>query len=178
MLLPVLHHVEALRVRQVDRTQHQRIQDAEHHRICRDSNRQRQNGDHRKARTLAHHPQTEARVLQQRFDEIAARGFAALLLESLVAAELDACLALGLEPEHTGTLQIVGAVLYVGAKFVVHFPIDPGTFKQSGSEGAERGEESHISSGCTARALAMAVARRFQLSVSSRRRLRPAAVNS
>ena len=101
-----------------------------------------------------------------------------LLFVLLAAAELDARAPLCLGASHAGTLQIVGAVLDVRAKFLLHLGVASGTLKQSGDAEAKRIEEFHISSGCGESADAMAVARRFQLSVSSRRRLRPAAVSS
>ncbi len=94
------------------------------------------------------------------------------------AAKLDARSALCLGSIHAGALQIVGAVCNVRAQFLLKFSVDPVTLEQSGDAEAKRVEEVHISSGCCDSADAIAVARRFQLSVSSRKRLRPAAVNS
>ena len=53
-------------------------------------------------------------------DEVAAERFVDLFLVLLAAAELDARAAFGLGAIHAGALQIVGAVLNVRAKFLVH----------------------------------------------------------
>jgi hypothetical protein len=53
-----------------------------------------------------------------------------------------------------------------------------GTGRELRANGRRPSQEPYISSGSAAKAEAMAVARRFQPSVSSRKRLRPAAVSS
>ena len=125
MVLAFLDHVEAFRPWQVDGAQYKRIQNAEHHCVRRDSDRQRQNGDDAEAGALAHHPQSETHVLLKRFAEVDAGSFAAFLFESLIASELDACPALGFRLGQAGTFQIVCAVLEMRSQLVLHFAINP-----------------------------------------------------
>ena len=75
-------------------------------------------------------------------------------------------------------LQIIRAVLNVGAELFLDLGVHLRALEESGDAGAKRIEDFHISSGCTESAEAMAAASRFQLLVSSRSRLRPAAVSS
>jgi hypothetical protein len=49
-VLQTLNHVEILRIRHIDRPQHQRVQHAEHHRVRANPQRQRQDRRHRKSR--------------------------------------------------------------------------------------------------------------------------------
>jgi len=70
VVLAVLDHEKIPGPRKVDRAQHQRIQNAEHHGICRDSTGQRQNSDHGKSRGVAHHAETVAYVPEQRLEEV------------------------------------------------------------------------------------------------------------
>ncbi len=96
----------------------------------------------------------------------------------LPAAELDVCAALRLCTSQAGTFKVIGAVLDVGTEFLLDLGVHLGTLEESGDAEAKRSEEIHTSSGCTDSAEVMAATRRFQLAVSSRRRLRPAAVSS
>jgi hypothetical protein len=109
---------------------------------------------------------------------MAAHGLVAFLFESLTGSKLDARLSLCPGAIKAGTFQIVCPILDMGALLLFHIFANLGTMKESGSQGANVGREVHISSGRAARAAVMAVARRFQPSVSSRKRLRPAAVSS
>ncbi len=102
----------------------------------------------------------------------------AFLFESLAGPKLDASLSLCLGTIKAGTFQIVCTILDVGAKLFFHIFGNFRTMKEFGGKGAKVGREIHISSGRAARAVVMAMARRFQPSVSSRNRLRPAAVSS
>src|SRR5580658_10921523 len=106
------------------------------------------------------------------------RGFAAFLLESLIAAEFDAGAPLGFSALEAGALEIVGTALDMRAQLILHLRVHLGTVKKSGDAETKRIEKFHISPACAASAAPMAVASRFQLSVSSRRRLRPAVVSS
>src|SRR5579859_1484817 len=109
---------------------------------------------------------------------MAAHGLVTLLFESLAGSKLDARLPFCLGAIKPTTFQIVGTILDVRAKLFFHILGDFRTMKEPGGKGAKVGGEVHISSGRAARAVVMAVARRFQPSVSSRNRLRPAAVSS
>ena len=111
-------------------------------------------------------------------DKIPASGFVAFLFESRMAAELDVRAALCLGTIHAGTFQIVRAMLDVRAKFLFHLGVDLRTLEQSGDAEANPVEEFHSSSGRAASAEAIASTSRFQPSVSSSSRLRPAAVSS
>ena len=129
-------------------------------------------GDLRNTRML------KRRSCRNDLNERSARRFVALLFEALIAAELDAGAALGLGARKPGALEVVSTMLEMGAKFLVHLGVHLRTLEESGDAEAKRVEEFHTSSGCAARAEPMAVTSRFQLSVSSRRRLRPVAVSS
>ena len=95
-----------------------------------------------------------------------------------MAAKFDARAAFGLGAIQTGSFQIVGAVLDVGAKLLLHVLVELRTMKKPGGDGMKVGQQLHIFSGSAARAEPIAVTRRFHPSVSSRRRLRPVGVSS
>ncbi len=120
----------------------------------------------------------ESQVLPERFDKSAAHGLAAFFFDSLHAAEFNARSSFGFRARKTGAFQIVGAVLDVRAKFILHVLFDSGTVEELAGKGPNGRHEFHTSSGCVVRTWAMAAARRFQLSVSCRNRFRPATVNS
>ena len=102
----------------------------------------------------------------------------ALLAKALVSTELDARAAFGFGTRDAGTFEIVRAVLDVGAQLFFHLSVELGTMEERGDAEAECVEEFHASSGCSESAEPMAATRRFQLSVSSRKRFRPAVVSS
>ena len=64
----------------------------------------------------------------------------------LASAEFDARAAFRFRANQAGTLQIVGAMLDVRAKFVVHIRVHPGRLKKSGDAKSKRIEMSHTSS--------------------------------
>ncbi len=131
-----------------------------------------------KPRGFAQHADSEPHILHQRFKEMTTHGLVAFLFESLTGSKLDASLSLCLSAVNAGAFQIVCPILDVRAKLLFHIFGNLGTMKESGGKGAKVGGEIHISSGRAARAAVMAVDSRFQPSVSSRNRLRPAAVSS
>src|SRR5271154_694673 len=102
----------------------------------------------------------------------------AFFLPLHITAELDACASLSLGSRKARPLQIISPELDMRAKLIFHVIRSLRTMKKLSGEGTKVGEEFHPSSGCAASAEPMAVASRFQLSVSSRRRLRPGAVSS
>ena len=117
--------------------------------------------------------------LHERVEESAAERLRGFLFERVLAAEFDARAAFGFGAAEAGALQIVGAMLDVGAKFLFHFGVE----SANGWNRVERRKRSESRSfmfpPVARRARKpMAEARRFQFSVSSRRRLRPAAVSS
>jgi hypothetical protein len=162
----------------MQRAQDEPVHDPENHCVCANRQRQRQNRGDGETRRLAQHAQCESHILQKSIEESVAHGVAAFFLVLLPSAEFDARAALCLGTIKAGTFQIVGTVLDVRAKFLLHLGVDLGTLEESSHAEAKRIEEFHVSSGCTESAEAMAAASRFQLSVSSRRPLRPAAVSS
>jgi len=85
---------------------------------------------------------------------------------------------LGFGAGHAGALQVIRSVLDMGAQLFLHFVGKLRAMEKLRGNRAEIGREAHSSSGCAESAAAMAAASRFQLSVSSRRRRRPAAVSS
>src|SRR5262245_27957893 len=102
----------------------------------------------------------------------------AVFFKPLLAAELDARAAFRFRAIQARTLQIVRAALDVSAQLFLDLLFDLGPIKKPGGKRAKVGQEFHNSSGWAARAEAMAEARRFHPSASSRRRLRPADVSS
>ena len=124
------------------------------------------------------HAQAETQVLGQRLEERAAHRLADFLLDLRVPAELDPRATLGLGPLDARAHEIVGAKLDVRAQLRVHVGVDRGAPKELVDRRAKVGQELHASPGRAARTEAMAVARRFHPSVSSRSRPRPAAVSS
>jgi hypothetical protein len=75
-------------------------------------------------------------------------------------------------------VKIVGTMLDMRAKFLLHLRAHLRALEESGHAKANGVEDFHTSSDCGASAAPIAAARRFQLAVSSRRRLRPAAMSS
>jgi hypothetical protein len=178
LVAPALDSVETLCLRHIQRAQDESVQYTENHGVCANGHGQGHNGNSGKAGRFAQHAEREAQVLPERFDERSTRCFLTLLSESRMAAEFEAGAALGFRAAKTGALEIVSTMLDVGAKFVVHFRAHLRAMKERGDAEAKRVEEFHASSNCAPSAAPIAFARRFQLSVSSRRRLRPAAVSS
>ena len=141
-----------------------------------------ENGGECKSRRLAQHAQAHTHILAERLDKVPAERFVNLFFVFLAAAKLDAGAALGIGAGRPDALEIVGAELDVRAELVVHIGADLRALEDGVDAEAKRGKswkilEVHISSVCGPRADAMAPASRFQLLVSSRRRLRPAAVS-
>ena len=101
----------------------------------------------------------------------------AFLFEPSMAAEFETGAAFRFGASEPGAFEIVGAVLDVRAQLLFEVIFDRRAVKQAAGEGTQGSRKSHISSGSAARAEAMAVARRFQPSASSRRRLRPCGVS-
>jgi hypothetical protein len=62
--------------------------------------------------------------------------------------ELDARAPLRLGAAQAGTLEVVGTVLHVRAKFLFHLEAHLRTLEESGDAKAKRVEEFHTSSGC------------------------------
>ncbi len=112
-IAPALNCVEALRLRHTQRAQDQRIQYAKNNGVRAYRQRQRQNGDDCESGRLAQHPKTEAHILYQSLDKIAAERFSAFLFEPPMAAELDARAVFRIGTRQPGALQIVSAVLDV-----------------------------------------------------------------
>jgi hypothetical protein len=81
---------------------------------------------------LAQHTHAEAQILRERVDERDANRLPAFLFESLVAAELEA------RAINAGSLEIVGAVLDMGAELHVHVVLGARTMKQGGDGTNER----------------------------------------
>ena len=154
------------------------IDDAEDRRRRTNAQSDRQDGDGREAGRLAEHAEGEAHILEQRVDPLTAERLAAFLREPLGASELDAGAALGLDAIQAGTFEVVGAIPDVRANLFREVNVGLRTMKEPGRQGTKIGQGLHVSCGCAARAEAMAAARRFQPSISSRRRLRPEVVSS
>src|SRR5262245_49698949 len=170
--------VKALRLRQIQRVQYQRIHDAKHHGVGANRQGQRRDGGHRESGRLAQEAQAVAHIMDESFDKVAAQRLVTFLPEPFKAAELDARATFRFGAIQDGAFQIVSAVLDVGAKLLRYVFFNPRTMKKLGGNGTNIGREFHDSSGCAARAEAMASARRFHPSTSSRKRLRPAEVSS
>ena len=136
------------------------------------------NGDDGESGRLAQDAKAVAHIAYEGLDEIAARRFVALLFEALISAELDARATFSFRARQTGALEIISPMLDMGAKLLVHLGVHLGTLKKIGDAKTKRIEEFHTSSGCAPSAEPMAATSRFQLAVSSCRRLRPAAVSS
>src|SRR5579864_1709459 len=160
------------------RTKDQVIYHTENCGICADAEGKREDRDGGETGGLEKYAECVARVLHERFEEMSAQDFARFLFILLIAAKFHARTALGFRARDTRALEIVGAVLDVRAKFLVHLGVEAGAIKENCGERAKRGEEFHTSSGCVPRTEAIADTRRFQPSASSRKRLRPAEVSS
>src|ERR1700727_268704 len=178
LLLPAFDGVERLRMGHIERPQNQRVHQAKGDRVCPNAECQGQDGNCGEAGRLAQDAESETKILSERFDESAAGCVVALLPESLIAAELDAGAALGRKAGNAGAFQVVRAVLDVRAQFLFQLGVGMGTLEESGDAETDRTEDAHTSSGCVESAAPIAATSRFQLSVSSRKRLRPVAVSA
>jgi hypothetical protein len=90
-----------------------------------------ENSDNKKARRLAQGSKTEARVLDQTIDEIAAERFAAFFFEAFLAAEFQPRLAFRFDPTQSGAFQVVGSTLNVRANFFLDLASGLRTPKES-----------------------------------------------
>src|SRR5205085_5030722 len=136
----------------------------------------RQNSDNEKSRRPAQSPEAKTRILHQAVDEIAAQRFPAFFFEPLMTSELEPGATLGLDTIYSGTFQVGNAVLDVRAKLFVQVVVRFSTVDKFRGERSKIG--THALSGSAAITVAMAAARRFHHSVSSRRRFRPLRVSS
>ena len=135
---PALDLVETVGVGHIERAQDEGVQNAEHDRGRADAQGQRRCGSARESGRLAQQTHAEAQILRERVDERDAHRLPAFLLEPLVAAELEARPALGAGAIDAGSLEIVGAVLDMGAELLVHVVLDARTMKQGGDGTNER----------------------------------------
>src|SRR5580698_2513242 len=106
------------------------------------------------------------------------RNFAAFLFESLVTAKLNARSPFRFRFTHPGALQVRRPVLDMRAKLLFHFTFHLGAMEKTGNKRTKGMQKTHTSSGRAFNAEPIAAARRFHPSSSSRKRLRPPAVNS
>ena len=114
--------------------------------------------------------------LAQFVEGVEAARFAAVFLDAVQAAELDAGAPCRFLRRHAGAHQVVRVLLDVKPQLLGHslLEIAAGTSARAGvSEGGSR----YTSSGVVLKAVAIAEASRFQPAVSSRRRRRPATVS-
>ncbi len=169
---------KVLRILDGKRSEHDGIDEAEDGGVSADAESESEHGDGGEAGGSAQHAQGVAQVLNQRFKEMRALGFAAFFLELLVAAELEPGASPGVCMRNPGTLEVIGAILDVRTQFLFHLLVNPRPMKERRNDRTERGEDPHISSGWALSAEAIAATRRFQPSSSWRKRFRPAVVSS
>ncbi len=100
---------------QIQRTQNQSIQHTKHYGVCANSQGQRQNSGGGESGRLAQKAKAETHVVYKNLDRIAAERLVAFFLVPLTAAELYARQAFCFAVIQPGALQIVRAVLDVGA---------------------------------------------------------------
>ena len=86
---------EAIRRGERQRPQHDRVEYAKNGGVGTDAEGEGEDDDSGKAVRLAQHAEAVANVLEQRFDEMGAQGFAALFGEFLIATKVEAGAALG-----------------------------------------------------------------------------------
>src|SRR5215468_5852246 len=89
--------------------------------------------------------------MDERFDEIAAKRLVTFLSVPLPPAELHARAAFGFGAIQAGTFEIVGTVLDVGTKLLLHVFLDVHTMKKLSGKRTKVGQEFHNSSGSTVR---------------------------
>ena len=70
------------------------------------------------------HAQAEAEILGEGLEGVAARSFVTFDLVAFISAKFDAGSPFGFRAWEAGPLEVVGAVLDVGAELVVHFGVD------------------------------------------------------
>ena len=134
-------------MRHVQRAQDQGIQYTKNQGVRADSQRQRQNGGNGEPGRLAQQSQAETQILHQRLKEIAAERFVAFLSKTRVSPELDAGAPFCLAAIYARALQIVGAVLDVRAKLLLHLLGDLDGMKKFSANRAKIGQDFHSSSG-------------------------------
>jgi hypothetical protein len=100
-------------VRHIERTQDERVKNAEDHGVRPNAQRKRYHSDGGKGGRFAQQAKGIPQILQERFYECSAGRLVALLLEALIAAELNARTTLGFSTRETCALEVVGTMLDV-----------------------------------------------------------------
>ena len=151
-----------------------------HHRVDRgvgaDAQGQRDHGGGGEAGGPSQGPRRQAKIAAQVVEQAQVARFTALFLVRLDRPELQSGLSLGFRSRQAAPGQIVGADLDVGAKLLFHVPLEPRAADESVEPRAQARPHGHASSALARNAAAIADTRRFQPSVSSWRRFRPAPV--
>ncbi len=177
VIVGVFESVEAVGMGHVERSKDDTVQDGKDHGVRSDRQGQREHCGDGESGGLAQNAHAEADILHKCANGIAAECFVTFLFVLFAGAELDSGAAFRLSAREAGPLQIVGAMLDVRAQFFFEIGVEFRALKVRGNANAEPIERFHSSSGWAASAEVMAAARRFQLLVSWRRRLRPATVS-
>src|SRR5580704_7969817 len=138
-----LKSVEALRLWDVQRAEHEGVQCAKHDCVSADGSGQGHDGNRGEAGGFTKKADCVAHVLQERFHESSPRGFAGFFFVTDVAAELDARAARGFATRETGALEIVSTMLDVGTKLLFHLGVHLRALKESGDAETKRVEEFH-----------------------------------
>jgi hypothetical protein len=142
----MLEAIEAFGAGQIERVEYQGIQDGKDNGVCADGDGESDHGNNGEAGRLAQDAQGEAGVLEKGLKESAARSFAGFFFVANEAAELDACAALGFGGREARALEIVGTMLHVRAKLLVHVGGELGATEE-GSDAETKGvDEPHSAS--------------------------------
>jgi hypothetical protein len=131
---------DALDVRIRQRSQENRVDDAEDGRAGTDAERQREHGVHGERRILPQHAGGVAEIVRDGVHQADAPRVAAVFADLLEAAELEVGAAPGLVPSQAGLLVLPGLRLEMRAQFLVQIRVDGGALQQRSRPKQEIGE--------------------------------------
>ena len=106
------------------------INHSENRRRCTDSQSDCQNYDRGEATRFSQYTHAEAQILKKDIDEISGNRFAAFLLETLRASELEPRASLRFGTGYSRTLKKVGPMLHMRAKFVLEIVFGLGPMEE------------------------------------------------
>ena len=133
LVFPALDPPQTLRARNMQRPDHQRVQNSKYHRVRTNPQRQSRHRHKSKSRRLPQHPQRKSQIHPQRFQQSPARRLAALLLKLHMPAKFNPRPPLRLRPPHAATLQIVSAQLDMHAQLLLHLRAHLRPLEQGGN---------------------------------------------
>ena len=172
-----LHRHQLLGIVVRQRAQQHGVDDAEHHRVGADANREREHGDRREPRRAAHQTRAAAQILEGHVEPRQARAIAIAFLRLFDPAEAPEGPPACLVARHPGADVVVDVQLQVAFELVRELALAPVTSEKTEQPHARGANLSHDDCSPVARNRARISLARSQSRVSRSTCLRPARVN-